>query len=92
LQSFAIVPSTYYTRLAERRDLSRLSTQAKRDVVLKPEIKRVFKDNRKIYGVRKVWHQMRREGHDIARCTVARSQGRKVARSQGRKVNVRTRH
>jgi hypothetical protein len=38
----------------------------------KPEIERVFEDNLSVYGVRKVWHQMRREGFDIARCTVAR--------------------
>ena len=35
-------------------------------------IERVFEDNLSVYGVRKVWHQMRREGFEIARCTVAR--------------------
>jgi len=67
-----IAPSTYYVRLAERRDPSKLSARAKRDAVLKPVIKRVFKENRKVYGVRKVWRQMQREGYDVARCTVAR--------------------
>jgi hypothetical protein len=43
-----------------------------RDAELKPEIERIFEDNLSVYGVRKVWHQMRREGFDIARCTVAR--------------------
>ncbi|MEV8467577.1 IS3 family transposase, partial [Fluviibacterium sp. DFM31] len=50
----------------------RLSDRAKRDEALKPEIERVFEENLSVYGVRKVWHQMRREGFDIARCTVAR--------------------
>ena len=36
------------------------------------EIKRVFDENFQVYGVRKVWHQMKREGHDVARCTVER--------------------
>ena len=51
---------------------SRLSDRAKRDEDLKPEIERVYEENLKVYGVRKIWHQMRREGFDIARCTVAR--------------------
>ena len=39
---------------------------------LRPEIERVWEQNYKVYGVRKVWHQMKREGFDVARCTVAR--------------------
>ena len=50
----------------------RLSSRAQRDQALKPEIVRVFVDNFGVYGVRKVWRQMRREGFDIARCTVER--------------------
>jgi transposase InsO family protein len=67
-----IAPATFYDNLAKRRDLSRLSDRAKRDEQLKPEIERVFEENLSVYGVRKIWHQMRREGFDIARCTVAR--------------------
>ena len=67
-----IAPATFYDHLAKRTDPSRLSDRAKRDEELKPEIKRVFEENLSVYGVRKVWHQMRREGFDIARCTVAR--------------------
>ena len=37
-----------------------------------PEIARVFEENFRVYGVRKVWRQLKREGHDLARCTVAR--------------------
>ena len=43
-----------------------------RDDVLKPEIQRVFDENFGVYGVRKVWRQMQREGVNIARCTVSR--------------------
>src|SRR6056297_3452283 len=67
-----IAPATFYDHLAKRADPSRLSDRAPRDTELKPEIERVFKENLSVYGVRKVWHQMRREGFDVARCTVAR--------------------
>ena len=46
--------------------------RARRDQELKPEMTRVFAENFAVYGVRKVWRQMRREGFDIARCTVER--------------------
>jgi transposase InsO family protein len=39
---------------------------------LKPEIERVWIENFRVYGVRKVWRQLRREGFEVARCTVAR--------------------
>ena len=58
--------------MAKRADPSRLSDRDQRDAELKPEIERVFEQNLKVYGVRKVWRQMHREGFDIARCTVAR--------------------
>lgn len=67
-----IAPSTYHSHLAKRRDPSRLSDRAKRDMVLKPEIARVFAENFGVYGIRKVWRQMNREGFDIARCTIER--------------------
>ena len=67
-----IAPSTYHLHVAKRVDPSRLSLRAKRDLALKIEIKRVFEDNFGVYGVRKVWRQMQREGFDIARCTIAR--------------------
>ncbi|WP_439120669.1 IS3 family transposase [Marivita sp.] len=67
-----IAPATFYDHMAKRADPDLLSDRAKRDEELKPEIERVFEENLSVYGVRKVWHQMRREGFDIARCTVAR--------------------
>ena len=67
-----IAPSTYRAHVAKRSDPSKLSTRARRDLTLKPEIARVFAENFEVYGVRKVWRQLQREGVDIARCTVAR--------------------
>jgi putative transposase len=67
-----IAPSTYHKHVAERRDPTRLSARAQRDMTLRPEIARVFAENFAVYGVRKVWRQMRREGFGIARCTVER--------------------
>ena len=67
-----IAPSTYYEHLAYRRDPSRLSARAKRDAALVPEIRRIWEENRRVYGARKVWRQMTREGKAVARCTVER--------------------
>ena len=53
-----IAPATFYDNMAKRADPSRLSDRAKRDAELKPEIERVFEQNLKAYGVRKVWRQM----------------------------------
>jgi putative transposase len=67
-----IAPSTYHDHAAKQRNPSRLPPRAQRDLVLKPEILRVHAENFGVYGVRKVWRQMRREGFKIARCTVER--------------------
>ena len=67
-----IAPSTYYDHLAKRADPAKLSARASRDARLRPEIQRVFDANFRVYGVRKVWRQMRREGLEVARCTVGR--------------------
>jgi len=67
-----IAPCTYHERVAQRRDPSRLSARAQRDEAIKPEVRRVFEANFKVYGVRKVWHQLRREGVAVAKCTVER--------------------
>src|SRR5580700_1522100 len=67
-----IAPSTYYEHAAKRADPIRLSARARRDDALMPEVQRVFEENFRVYGVRKVWRQLKREGHDVARCTVAR--------------------
>jgi len=67
-----IAPSTYYASKTRHRDPDRRSPRAKRDDGLKLEIQRVWDDNFRVYGVRKVWRQLKREGFDVARCTVAR--------------------
>ena len=67
-----IAPSTYHAHVAKRVDPSRLSARDRRDAALKEEVRRVFEANFRVYGVRKVWRQLQREGFDVARCTVAR--------------------
>lgn len=67
-----IAPSTYHLNAAKRADPSKLSARAKRDLLLKTEIERVFEENYRVYGVRKVWRQLQRENFDVARCTVER--------------------
>ncbi len=67
-----IAPSTYHAHVAQRRDPARLSPRAKRDAVLCEKIRRVFDENFAVYGARKVWRQLTREGEGVARCTVER--------------------
>ena len=67
-----IAPSTYYEMKARERDPSRLPPRAVRDEELKPEIRRVWEENYRVYGARKAWKQLNREGIKVARCTVAR--------------------
>jgi transposase InsO family protein len=67
-----IAPSTYYERAAQKRDPERRSARAKRDDELKPKVSRVWVENYAVYGARKVWRQLRREGEVVARCTVER--------------------
>ena len=67
-----IAPSTYYECKRAEADPERRSQRARRDEFLKAEIRRVWDANRKLYGYRKVWRQLRREGIEVARCTVAR--------------------
>jgi putative transposase len=67
-----IAPSTYHAHAARRTDPGKLPARAQRDAVLKIAIRRVYEENFGVYGVRKVWRQLGREGIAIARCTVAR--------------------
>lgn len=67
-----IAPSTYYEHKARQRDPDRRPPRCQRDDVLRDDIWRVWDENYRVYGVRKVWRQLRREGVDVARCTVAR--------------------
>jgi hypothetical protein len=67
-----IAPSTYYEQKARQADSTRLPARAQRDARLSGEIRRVWEENFQLYGVRKIWRQLRREGVEVARCTVAR--------------------
>lgn len=67
-----VAPSSYYANLAIRRDPGLASNRTRQDVIDSVEIRRVHDESRGRYGARKVWHQLRREHKDIARCTVER--------------------
>lgn len=67
-----IAPSVYYEWRAGRRDPDRCPLRVRRDAELCGHIWRVWQENREVYGVRKVWQQLRREGHVVARCSVQR--------------------
>jgi Transposase and inactivated derivatives len=67
-----IAPSTYYERKACERDPARLAARARRDAEVAAKIRRVHAENFSLYGARKVWRQLRREGLPVARCTVER--------------------
>jgi len=67
-----IAPSTYHEHSARRRHPEAAPPRVQRDAVLRGEIRRVFDANFQVYGVRKVWRQLQRDGHGVARCTVAR--------------------
>ncbi len=67
-----IAPSTYHAHTAQRRDPSLRAKRAPQDDLMKVEVQRVFQENFAVYGVRKVWRQLQREGFRVARCTVAR--------------------
>jgi len=67
-----IAPSTYHAAKACQADPACRSARARHDEALSVEIQRIFDDNFGVYGVRKVWEQLKREGHVVARCTVAR--------------------
>ena len=70
-----IAPSTYYAHKAWEADPSLRSARARRDERLREEVRRVGKENFEVYGIRKVWRQLNREGIQVARCTVERLMG-----------------
>ncbi len=71
-QVVPIAPSTYYEAKARHADPAQQPARAQRDARLRPEIERVWRANRRVYGAKKVWKQLTREGIPVARCTVAR--------------------
>ena len=67
-----IAPSTYYAHKSLEADPERASDRSKRDRWLEIEIQRVWDENKQVYGVRKLWRQLKRENIAAARCTVER--------------------
>ena len=67
-----ISPSTYYEHKARERDPERRPERVKRDECLKDDITRVWEENFRVYGARKIWRQLHRERIEVARCTVER--------------------
>ena len=71
-RELAIAPSSYHEHAARLADPAKRSARARRDDEIKQQIKRVHDDSSGLYGTRKVWHQMRREGATVAKCTIER--------------------
>lgn len=88
-KTLQIAPSTYCGRRDIARDPDLASARAKSDGALSVKIDAAREDNRKLYGARKVWHVRRREGEDIARCTVERLMRRQGIRGvlRGKKAS-----
>jgi transposase InsO family protein len=86
----AIAPSTYHAHAARRDKPETAPARVRRDTELSVEIKRVFNENFQVYGVRKVWRQLKREGYDVARCTVARLMKKMALQGVIRGRRVRT--
>nr|WP_262461499.1 IS3 family transposase [Alloalcanivorax balearicus] len=85
-----IAPSGYRRYAAQKRNPQLLCARAKRDAVLMPEIQRVWERNMRVYGADKVWRQLHREEHAVARCTVARLMQRMGIQGARRGKSVRT--
>ena len=87
-----VAPSTYYDHAARQADPARQSHRGWKDRALGEEIERVWHENRRVYGARKVWRQLRREGFGVARCTVERLMKRRglrgVVRGKGTKTTI----
>jgi putative transposase len=67
-----IAPSTYFLHKAQQQDPTRRSARQRADDERRQEIRRVWNEHQQVYGPKKVWKQLRREEHEIARCTVVR--------------------
>jgi putative transposase len=85
-----IAPSGYRRYAAQRRNPAQRCARARRDEALVPHIERVWRANMQVYGADKVWRQLDREGHPVARCTVERLMRRHGLRGVVRGKVVRT--
>jgi putative transposase len=89
-RALPIAPSTYHARVAERADPAKTSARARQDLMLMERIRRVHEANFGVYGARKVWRQLGREGTAVARCTVERLTRRMGLRGAVRGKGTRT--
>jgi transposase InsO family protein len=85
-----IAPSTYYRHAAQQANPNLRSARAKRDEWLSGEIRRVWEANFRVYGAQKLWRQLRREGLEVARCTVERLMAQMGLRGVIRGKGVKT--
>jgi putative transposase len=85
-----IAPSTYWLHAQRRAQPEPRPERAKRDDVVACEVERVWQENMQVYRVRKVWRQLRREGFEVARCTVGRLMRRSGLRGVVRGKKIRT--
>src|ERR671932_515872 len=85
-----IAPSTYRAHVARRADPAKASARLRRDLALSAQIRQVHETNFGVYGVRKVWRQLGREGIAVARCTVERLMRRMGLRGVVRGKETRT--
>ena len=81
-----IAPSLYYEAKARERTPERRPARTRRDEGLAVQVQRVWREHRTVYGVRKVWKQLGREGYAVARCTVSRLMRRLGRRRRARPV------
>jgi hypothetical protein len=85
-----IAPSTCHAHAAKRADPAKRAARTRRDDDLKEAIGRIFEGNFEVYGARKIWRQLRRDGQDVARCTVERLMRQLGLRGAVRGKPVRT--
>ena len=85
-----IAPSTYHAHAAQRADPAKAPARSRSDAEVSLAIQRVWDANFQVYGVRKVWRQLLRDGIDVARCTVARLMKQMGLKGATRGKTVRT--
>jgi transposase InsO family protein len=85
-----IAPSTYRAHVARRADPAKASARIRQDLMLMEQIRRVHEANFGVYGARKVWRQLDREGIAVARCAVERLMRRMDLRGAVRGKETRT--
>jgi putative transposase len=89
-KAMQVAPSAYRRHAARRRDPSLRSARARRDELMGGHIERVWQENYQVYGARKVWRQLKREGVVLARCTVERLMRERTLRGATRGKAIRT--